>query len=73
VKPRACAIRVPSWRPHAAIALELRASVPVGGQEGLSISSLSVHGLGFTLATALSLHIGERYTTGLSDSIRENM
>ena len=27
------------------------------------ISSLSVHGLGFTLATALSLHIGECYTT----------
>ena len=27
------------------------------------IFSLSVHGLGFTLATALSLHIGERYTT----------
>ena len=27
------------------------------------ISSLSVHGLGFTLATTLSLHIGERYAT----------
>ena len=27
------------------------------------ISSLSVHGLGFTLATVLSLHIGERCTT----------
>jgi hypothetical protein len=27
------------------------------------ISSLSVHGLGFTLVTAPSLHIGERYTT----------
>ena len=27
------------------------------------ISSLSVHGLGFRLATALSLPIGERYTT----------
>ena len=27
------------------------------------ISSLSVHGLGFTLATAPSLHIGECYTT----------
>jgi hypothetical protein len=34
------------------------------------IFSLSVHGLGFTLATALSLHIGERYTTsfGLDDA-----
>ena len=34
------------------------------------IFSLSVHGLGFTLATALSLHIGERYSTsfGLDDA-----
>jgi hypothetical protein len=35
-----------------------------------AIFSLSVHGLGFTLATALSLHIGQRYTTsfGLDDA-----
>ena len=34
------------------------------------IFSLSVHGLGFTLTTALSLHIGERYSTsfGLDDA-----
>ena len=34
------------------------------------VSSPSVHGLGFKLATALSLHIGERYTTsfGLDDA-----
>src|SRR4030095_11272130 len=34
------------------------------------IFSLSVHGLGFTLATALSLHIGERYSAsvGLDDA-----
>ena len=34
------------------------------------IFSLSADGLGFTLATALSLHIGERYATsfGLNDA-----
>jgi len=53
-------------RRHLRKAVQLRGTLgdPQTGTplSDIVISSLSVHGLGFTLATALSLLIGERYT-----------
>lgn len=61
-------------RRHPRKAVQLRGTIG-DSQTGTPLSdtvifSLSVHGLGFTLATALSLHIGERYSTsfGLDDA-----